>query len=1093
MICDYGAKPAPPSPFFYDTEVWPGIEYQVAAQLFHEGKTEAAPRDRARRCGRATTACGATPGTKPSAASTTCGRWRRGSAVWLLLGFHYHAAERRVRLAPRLAADPVRGLLVRAVGLGELHLDRAAAARRGSRSRSSGGRSRAESWSSRAVAATLATRRSSCADAAGRRRGTASGRGAGPRRAREARSDPSRAKPFGRIPLVRGARRALSASARSRLTSLSPRTSIARSFRPARTADGPRRLRCTAARWMVWFAVVVLLSWRRRGALRRRPADRHPRGPRARRRGRTAAGRDHQPERAAGPDLVHHRRRRSVPLRSAGGRRLHRRRHARGAGLDRDQGCARKRPRERVELKLGGTTAEQITVTSEAPLISKFETSASATIESEVSSNLSFVARNVQSSVEVLPGVVHTAQSRLQARHPGVGQWRPVAGERRLRRRRRHQLRPPRRSVAHLPAGDVADRDQDGDRRFLRRVRPRGLGRDQLDHQVGHQPVPRRLPLHPAEREVARRVRRARHPARRRHQGQLRDLARRPDRPRQGVVLRQLRQDRQQRGRPARQRRPRRRRLRCRRQDPQAQLPAVGQAPAPARPASTRRPTRSRSRRPAATSSRPATARLDENLATLTWSFAITNSAFLETKVATQEDELDRAALVSARHRPGSEPGVAARQQLPLSGPAHQPPLQRHRAGRRAGQARHRREQANASLALFRGDHEIKFGADYQDVSQETFNFIGVLFRGRGYNPSASRWVRRRRGQARVRSHRAGRDHRGGAVGLRAGPLRPHRPLHPLRRRAHGRSGLRQRRRDRGELVDRLRAAPGRHLRPRRRGHHAAQGQRRPLLPGDRAGHLQPRVRHQAERHQPVHPVPLEPGHAGATTSVAEHGAGPRIQSGHVRSLLQGRGEPRVEWQFMPAWAFEARANWWEVDDTFWTHRSVERRRPGGARRAQLGRRLPRIRGRSSSSSIARCATTGRCAPTTPTARTTATTSAPATARIDDDDLFEALGGVERRHHQHRRYNTANREGRGNTDREHNLNIVGLKVFPVSAKNDIGLGGYFGFRSGERWGLRPEHRGGAPGRAGQRADHQHHRLSRGSRRASRWKTPTRST
>ena len=77
------------------------------------------------------------------------------------------------------------------------------------------------------------------------------------------------------------------------------------------------------------------------------------------------------------------------------------------------------------------------------------------------------------------------------------------------------------------------------------------------------------------------------------------------------------------------------------------------------------------------------------------------------------------------------------------------------------------------------------------------------------------------------------------------------------------------------------------------------------------------------------------------------------------------------------------------------------------------------------------------------------------------DSLFEGLGGLE--------VCTAtsyvgctpgdtdatirNREGVGNTGREHILNIVGLKVFPIG-EHSIGLGGYFGFRAGERWGLR---------------------------------------
>src|SRR5262245_55044178 len=83
-----------------------------------------------------------------------------------------------------------------------------------------------------------------------------------------------------------------------------------------------------------------------------------------------------------------------------------------------------------VELTLRSATAETITVTSEAPLVNKYETSAVATIESEVSENLSFVGRNVQSSLEVLPGVVHTATSRqqggIQASVNG-GQWQENA------------------------------------------------------------------------------------------------------------------------------------------------------------------------------------------------------------------------------------------------------------------------------------------------------------------------------------------------------------------------------------------------------------------------------------------------------------------------------------------------------------------------------------------------------------------------------------------------------------------------------------------------------------------------------------------
>ena len=206
VICDYGAKPAPPSPFFYDTEVWPGIEYQVAAQLFHEGKTEAAleiyEAVRARHDG-----VRRNPWDEAECGFHYVRSLASWLGVWLLLGFHYHAAERRIRLEPRLAADPVRGFWCVPSGWGRYTWTRGGGAGRvdvavergtlecGVVELSSGRRD-----ASRRVGRAA---RSSGAVAVSRRRG------AGPRGAREARFDPAGRNPIGRIPLVRGARRAL--------------------------------------------------------------------------------------------------------------------------------------------------------------------------------------------------------------------------------------------------------------------------------------------------------------------------------------------------------------------------------------------------------------------------------------------------------------------------------------------------------------------------------------------------------------------------------------------------------------------------------------------------------------------------------------------------------------------------------------------------------------------------------------------------------------------------------------------------------------------------------------------------------------------
>jgi hypothetical protein len=86
-----------------------GFEYTAAVGMLYEGMTEdglQVIRDvRARYDGRK----------RSPFNEAECGHhYVRSMAswlgVWLLLGFHYHAGTGLVRLAPRLAADPLRGL-----------------------------------------------------------------------------------------------------------------------------------------------------------------------------------------------------------------------------------------------------------------------------------------------------------------------------------------------------------------------------------------------------------------------------------------------------------------------------------------------------------------------------------------------------------------------------------------------------------------------------------------------------------------------------------------------------------------------------------------------------------------------------------------------------------------------------------------------------------------------------------------------------------------------------------------------------------------------------------------------------------------------
>ena len=164
VICDYGAKPAPPSPFFYDTEVWPGIEYQVAAQLFHEGQTEAALE---------IVRGGA--GAPRRRAAQPLGRSRVRLPLRAVAGFlARRVAPARLPLPRGRAPDPPRAapgggpaarLLVRALGLGEVHLVARRRCGAGRRRGRAGSARRARCWS---CASGQATRRGAPVELRGR-------------------------------------------------------------------------------------------------------------------------------------------------------------------------------------------------------------------------------------------------------------------------------------------------------------------------------------------------------------------------------------------------------------------------------------------------------------------------------------------------------------------------------------------------------------------------------------------------------------------------------------------------------------------------------------------------------------------------------------------------------------------------------------------------------------------------------------------------------------------------------------------------------------------------------------------------------------
>ena len=65
--------------------------------------------------------------------------------------------------------------------------------------------------------------------------------------------------------------------------------------------------------------------------------------------------------------------------------------------------------RREVDLTLSAQTTEEITVTSEAPMVSKYEVGATASLENEVAEAVAFRSRLYGSSVRMLPGVISVA------------------------------------------------------------------------------------------------------------------------------------------------------------------------------------------------------------------------------------------------------------------------------------------------------------------------------------------------------------------------------------------------------------------------------------------------------------------------------------------------------------------------------------------------------------------------------------------------------------------------------------------------------------------------------------------------------------
>jgi non-lysosomal glucosylceramidase len=119
VICDFkrSGRPAPKKPFFFYSEVWSGIEYQLAAHMFFEGKYQegleivTAVRNRHDGVRR-------NPWNEPECGHHYARALASWSSVLALCGFTYRASDAAVALNPRMPANPMVGFWSVASGWG---------------------------------------------------------------------------------------------------------------------------------------------------------------------------------------------------------------------------------------------------------------------------------------------------------------------------------------------------------------------------------------------------------------------------------------------------------------------------------------------------------------------------------------------------------------------------------------------------------------------------------------------------------------------------------------------------------------------------------------------------------------------------------------------------------------------------------------------------------------------------------------------------------------------------------------------------------------------------------------------------------------
>ncbi len=443
----------------------------------------------------------------------------------------------------------------------------------------------------------------------------------------------------------------------------------------------------------------------------------------------------------------------------------------------------------------------------------------------------------------------------------------------------------------------------------------------------------------------------------------------------------------------------------------------------------------------------------DQSLYTATWSVAATSKTFLEIKGSARREDVVRADLLD--HEISGNPDSPTGNNFRYLDLADN--FRYNASGTPLGTGFNKlpRDQGNVSATHFMGDHELRFGVDYQDVAFDNLTEIGQEYRGRGFNTSLPG------GYATPQNKRIYTPSGVVSSTSEIGSLFAQDRI-DLGSRWTVTYGLRVEdqsvENDVGEEVIS-------YTEPAPRGSvvYDASGDGRLLVRGTLGRYYRSVALDIATREF----ARLSSGN-NEYDQFAWNPATQRYDrfQQHVSPILDAvipEVDPMykdevsagIDWQFDDLWVFNARLMWHEMDDLFWSTDQFDAsgqlvtdvRNWDDGSREYRGLILELNRSFNNGWAVRSNYTWGE-------------SEGNVDFNTDDDDLFEGLTGVECAGTPicvptgRSNVTVINRDGRTSFDRENVFNLVGLKRFDFG-EHDLSLGAYYFFRSGLRWGLRP--------------------------------------